>query len=78
MFCDANLNIRGKQIMSDKVGEYWIGKSMDDPIICPNLNIFRFVNGIIDNLNGKNVLEIGFRGGENLKEFQRRGQLYMA
>ena len=58
----------------DKVSNYWVNK---DPFFvkytCPNVTLFRFLGYLIDSIEGKKVLEIGFNNGADLLECKKRG-----
>lgn len=55
-----------------KVIEYWA--KIERPIFsCPNPCLFRFMYNVGINIEGKNILELGFGMGSDLLEMQNRG-----
>ncbi len=62
----------------DKSPNYWINKDKDinsKNFRCPNVSLFRFLSSLYFSIENKKVLEIGFKNGADLLEFNKRGAL---
>ena len=62
----------------DKYSNYWVNKDKDissKSFRCPNVSLFRFISSLSFSIYNKKVLEIGFKNGSDLLEFNKRGAL---
>ena len=61
-----------------KSQNYWVNKDKDinsKSFRCPNVSLFRFVSSLFVSVENKKILEIGFKNGDDLLEFNKRGAL---
>lgn len=62
----------------DEIQEFWANKDEDinsNSFRCPNVSLFRFISSLSFSVESKKVLEIGFKNGDDLLEFHKRGAL---
>ena len=62
----------------EKPESYWVNKDKDinsNSFRCPNVSLFRFLSAMSFSIENKKVLEIGFKNGADLLEFNKRGAL---